>query len=151
MNDHVDLDNRLDEALRQLETPRAPRTLLPRVMAAVHTAARVPWYRREWRRWPVGWQVASAMATALFLALTMNLWPPGRLTTWALENTSALESTARMTRYVEVAVAASEVVWRTVGEPVVPMLVALAMLMGVKCVLLGLTLNHVAFRRSHQP
>ena len=59
--DPVDLERLIDRELRSLPAPRAPRTLLPRVMAAANEAANRPWYSRTWLQWPVGWQLASAL------------------------------------------------------------------------------------------
>lgn len=56
----TDLESRVDLALRQLAQPRAPHTLLPRVLAAADGWNRRPWYWRPWPGWPLGWQVASA-------------------------------------------------------------------------------------------
>jgi hypothetical protein len=55
-----DLRQLIDDELKRLPTPRAPESLLPRVLAA--TAARhrsAPFYARPWLSWPLGWQVAS--------------------------------------------------------------------------------------------
>lgn len=150
MNNSADLEHRLHEVLRQMETPRAPDTLLPRVMAAVRVSAHVPWYRREWRRWPLGWQLASGVPTATLLALALSAWPPPALTAWFFENAGALDSAARMARQVQPAVTAVQVLWLTVGRPVVPVLAALTVLMGVECVLLGFTLNHLTLGRTSQ-
>jgi hypothetical protein len=60
-----DPDRRLDRALSELPTPRAPRTLLPRVLAA--TTARPQAVATGWLTWPRHWQAASA-AAALALA-----------------------------------------------------------------------------------
>jgi hypothetical protein len=59
--DPADLERLIDRELRSLPTPRAPRTLLPAVMAAANEAANRPWYSRTWLQWPVGWQLASAV------------------------------------------------------------------------------------------
>ena len=56
--DPAELERLVDRALGQLPAPRAPRTLLPRVMAAVPTPAR-PWHARPWLMWPAGWQIIS--------------------------------------------------------------------------------------------
>lgn len=61
-----DLESLIDAGLHRLPEPRAPRTLLPRVMEAVAAteaaaieAPRQPWYARPWVTWPLGWQSAS--------------------------------------------------------------------------------------------
>jgi len=63
--DPVDLERLLDGELKQLPHPRAPRTLLPRVMAAASHAAR-PAAASGWSTWPQSRQFAAlAMLAAL--------------------------------------------------------------------------------------
>lgn len=61
-----DLARLVQAGLDRLPAPRAPDTLLPRVMAAVRSPEAASWYGRAWLSWPLVWQVASA---ALLLAL----------------------------------------------------------------------------------
>lgn len=68
-----ELRQQLDRELKQLSLPRAPETLLPRVMAAVRVP--VPWYRRPWLAWPVGWQAVSAILLGAVLASLALLIP----------------------------------------------------------------------------
>jgi len=77
--DPVDPDDRLDRALRQLPQPRAPRTLLPRVLAA--TVELPAPAASGWSTWPLGWRVAAA---GVFLTFAVGVWmlfsaPPARL------------------------------------------------------------------------
>ena len=60
-----DQDSELDDELQRLPAPRAPRTLLPRVMAAVGQRASAPWYSRAWVTWPRALQLGSASAALL--------------------------------------------------------------------------------------
>jgi len=60
------LEREIERELSSLDPPRAPATLLPRVMAAV---AR-PWYTRAWLSWPMPAQVLSATA---MVALSVGL------------------------------------------------------------------------------
>lgn len=46
------LERVLDRELKELPPVPAPRTLLHRVMLAVHERERVPWFRRAWPAWP---------------------------------------------------------------------------------------------------
>ena len=41
-------------AAASFRLPRAPHTLLPRVLAAVQAWAQRPWYERAWFTWPLG-------------------------------------------------------------------------------------------------
>src|SRR5258706_15102749 len=63
----VDLETLVDRELRQLPAPRAPHTLLPRVLAAVQQWSQRPWYTRAWFTWPAAAQIASAAALTLIV------------------------------------------------------------------------------------
>jgi hypothetical protein len=84
------LEAQTDRALKQLPDLQAPRTLGPRVMAAIARQAELPWYRRAWQTWPAGLRTASlavlvaffgglcllaydATHSAVFVQLTQNL------------------------------------------------------------------------------
>lgn len=66
--DPVDRDE-LDRALRELPAPRAPRTLLPRVLAL--TVDRPSARPSGWFTWPLAWQLASIAAVVL---AAVSLW-----------------------------------------------------------------------------
>ena len=67
MTPEDDLERVAQRALERLPAPRAPHTLLPRVMAAVQQWTRRPWYARAWVTWPLGWQALSTAALVLLL------------------------------------------------------------------------------------
>src|SRR6185503_11720850 len=48
--------------------PPAPRTLLPRVLAAARAWSERPWYAREWFTWPVIWQLGSVAVLLMTIA-----------------------------------------------------------------------------------
>src|SRR3954467_4135575 len=92
-----ELESRVDRDLRRLPLPQAPRTLLPRVLAAVDAWSRRPWYTRAWFTWPLGWQIASIVAAA---ALAYRAWALPRAPPAVTMTTSA-----------------GRVVWRALIEP----------------------------------
>jgi hypothetical protein len=63
--DPADLDGLLDRELKQLPAPRAPQTLLPRVMAATAGRDVQSPEATGWLTWPLTWRVASVAAVAL--------------------------------------------------------------------------------------
>ena len=130
--DNDELETLVDRELRRLPQPRAPHTLLPRVMAAVEAWAQRPWYTRAWFTWPVGWRVASLAPVAL---LAYALW------TWSLP---AAPPT------VVAATDASRVVWSALIEPLLPYILLVVLLMGVVCAAFGLALNYVLLERAEQ-
>lgn len=145
-----DLERRTHDALRRLPAPRAPESLLPRVMAAARPVPRRAWYRGAWHSWPRAWQAVSALgvlaaiaATALMLApvdaaigqellARLGDWPM-RLTTTASRVTAALNATV--------------LVWRTIVEPVRVYVMAFVAIASMACALLGAALLHVATER----
>ena len=130
--DNDELETLVDRELRRLPQPRAPHTLLPRVMAAVEVWAQRPWYTRAWFAWPVGWRVASLAPLAL---LAYALW------SWCLP---AAPPT------VVAATDASRVVWSALIEPLLPYILLVVLLMGVVCAAFGLALNYVLLERAEQ-
>ncbi len=72
-----ELQQRIDQELKALPAPRAPETLLPRVLAATVRRKPAPWYARPWLAWPLRWQVASVVVLlALGAGLSMLLFEP---------------------------------------------------------------------------
>src|SRR5687768_17867987 len=119
--DPADLEHLLDRELRKLPPPRAPRTLLPRVMAAVHQSIHRPWYSRAWLTWPIGWQVASVCllfgAVAGGALLLPTVQAAANAFTFVADVRGNVADTARD---VEVATTAVRVLWRALLAPVVP-------------------------------
>lgn len=72
--DERELERLVDRELKGLPTPHAPRTLLPRVMAAVAETPAQPWYSQPWVTWPVAAQAGSVVALAALLAAGWQLW-----------------------------------------------------------------------------
>ena len=148
----VELEIIVDRNLRQLPAPRAPHTLLPRVLRAVDAWTRRPWYDRAWFTWPHGWQLASAAALVLIGVLLPGAWAVAAANASALtapviaEVAEALERTA-------VSVNAAGVLWRALVEPLVPYLFGVAllvMLMCLACAAFVAALNEVASGRILQ-
>jgi hypothetical protein len=122
-----DLEQRLDRRLTALPAPRAPETLLPRVMAAVRAAP-----VREasgWVSWPFVWQAASLAALVLLTLGVVSVWP-------------AID--ARLS-FAQPVVTAGRVLWRVVVEPVGLFMVVFIAAMGAACAAFATALRHVAF------
>lgn len=124
----ADLEETVHRELRQLPLPRAPETLLPRVLAAVEAWSHRPWYSRAWFTWPLGWQIASAAAAALVI---YGLWalPPAP-------------------PEVAAATSATRVVWRTLVQPLLTYVFVLVALMCVACAVFGAALNYLFMERT---
>jgi len=147
--DPGDLERLIDRELRALPLPRAPRALLPRVMAAVDDRAQRPWYTHAWPQWPVGWQLASALVLIGVVATGSALLPQLRDAVMALTFVANVRGdVAESAREVEVATTAVRVVWRTLLAPVVPWAFGLITLMCAACAVFGTALNHLVFGRA---
>jgi hypothetical protein len=146
-----DLDRLVDRELSQLPTPRAPHTLLPRVLAAVEHLTRRPWYARAWLTWPLGWQIVSLVALATIVAGGAVLVPSARVA--ASDATSKLASgvigeVAATLNLLDAAMNAGRVLWRALLEPLAAYALALVVLMCLACAVFGTALNRVAFGRT---
>ena len=108
-SDDRDRAGHLHDALVRLPFPRAPRMLLPRVLAAV---AR-PWYAREWLAWPLHWQAAS-------LAVALSVSAAGWVFLSTSPHVAALESV------MTTGATAARVLWRLVVQPITTHVLALA-------------------------
>lgn len=125
-----DLERRIDRALRRLPPPRAPQTLLPRVMTAVHARSERPWYARPWFSWPLVWRVLSIAPAAWLLYVAWRVpSPPAQMVA---------------------AASAGRVLWDLLIAPLLPYVVTVVLLMGLACVLFGLALNYVLLERAEQ-
>ena len=62
--------------LARLPSPRAPRTLLPRILAAVgRDAPPAQWYTRPWASWPPAWRGVAIAVLVGLLAVYWQLLP----------------------------------------------------------------------------
>lgn len=126
----ADLEQRVHRELRQLPGPRAPHTLLPRVLAAVDAWVRRPWYTRAWFTWPLGWQVASVALLALAVAGVWML-PPAPPAVVVTTN-------------------AGRVLWRTMVEPFLAYAFGIVVIMCLACAAFGAALTYVFVERAEQ-
>jgi hypothetical protein len=146
----VDLETLVGRELRRLPMPRAPHTLLPRVLAAVEAWAHRPWYERAWFTWPLGWQVASIATLILIVGGGAVLLP----TTIAVAGASASPLTGRVmadaasvAQFAEVTTNAALVIWRALLQPVIGYAFAIVLLMWLACAAFGAALSRVVFER----
>ena len=140
--------------LRQLPMPRAPRTLLPRVMAATQQWARRPWYARAWLTWPLGWQLASIAVFCVIGAWAAMLLPTVEGAAVRLATMYTATTTSDMVGiggHLEATMNAVVILWRIIVRPIAPYAFGFAALMCGACAVFGGALNHVAFGRTVQP
>ena len=144
-------DHLLEERLRQLPTPHAPGTLLPRVMAAVHLWSARPWYARAWFTWPVAARVAVLVVLAAGVAGLTALLPVvlEPLTPFVARASAGIATpVVSVTDRLSVLVAAVSVVWRVLIAPIVPYAFGLVLFMYVACALAGSALSYLVFGKA---
>ncbi len=148
-----DLEDVVDRALKQLPAPRAPRTLLPRVMAAVeaqNVRTKSTW---PWLSWPLAWQLASVTALIVFGVGIARLWP-GTLSVVQQSTPSVLaDVTTLMVDAASKAAAVANVtriVWHAFVQPLVGYVLVLVLVMCAACATFGAALGRVALGEVSQ-
>ena len=143
-------------ALKALPPPRAPRTLLPRVMAAVDERRALTGARpaRTWLTWPLAWQAASVAALVVLSTAIVWAWPAA----WDAAAGSAGEAwmvlKPRVLSAVGTAWTASKVlaiVWETFLQPLVAYLVVWIVVMFGACAAFAAALGRVALGGAAHP
>jgi hypothetical protein len=151
-----DLEQLAHRELRRLPAPRAPHTLLPRVMAAVQAWAGRPWYARAWFTWPLGWQVVSAAALVLLVTGGVLLAP--RVQGVASSAVAAVQIfggggsdvAPPVETTANTAANTARILWRTLLEPLATYALVVVVLMFLACAVFGTALNHVVIERAEQ-
>jgi hypothetical protein len=143
-----DLEAIVDRECRRLPLPRAPESLLPRVMAAVQAWTLRPWYARAWFTWPV-WLQAGAIAAFVALAAAGAFVMP-RAQGAVRDAVSApaaniLSSVSVPMRGVEIAASMALVLWRLVIEPLTPYVFVIVLMMGAACAVCAAAIDRLTW------
>lgn len=109
----------LDRELSTLPPPRAPRTLLPRVLAA--TTMRAPAEATGWLTWPRRWQGASIAAMLAIVAGTV----------WFLN--APPQPVSEMAQSAGQAAATVRVLWDVLLQPAATYLFAIGVVLALVC------------------
>jgi hypothetical protein len=142
-------DETLHRSLRALPAPKAPDTLLPRVMAAVAAADARPSAQAPgtWLTWPLAWQAASIAALAMLVAGLVWIAPSARD---AVDASTPGVVSAMGTRIagavdgIGAAVRVCSIVWSTYLQPVVGYVLVWIVMMSAACAAFGAALGRVA-------
>lgn len=143
MNFDPDLERLIDRELKALPGPRAPRTLLPRVMTAVRATR--PARHGGWFSWPLVWQISSFAAMLLIVLGAANFGPVAADRVVSLMSNLAADTSSPLgglIRQTEAIVYAADTMWR-VAEPVVLGMLVLLTAMAAACAMLGAALRSV--------
>jgi hypothetical protein len=135
--DPADLDERLDRELRDLPAPRAPKTLLPRVLAAtVDRDARAA--ASGWLTWTLNWRIASvAVLIAIAAAASAFLSAPPRGVSEAAQTAGEVATVVR-------------VLWEVMLQPVATYLFVLGVTLALACALAWAALDAALGGVSHR-
>ncbi|MCC6161776.1 MAG: hypothetical protein IT182_00300 [Acidobacteria bacterium] len=142
------LERQVQRALAALPPPRAPRTLRPRVMAAV-----TPVVGRPWFTWP--WPVQVAAATALCLVVGVLVWQWPALVAAIAPSLPAPvhEGTTRVVALAEANHALMKLLqltWTGVVAPVARFALVISVLLCTACAVCLAALSRVALGGASQ-
>lgn len=148
-----ELERFVRRGLRALPAPRAPHTLLPRVLAAARAWSQRPWYTREWLTWPLGWQLGSA--ALLLLTIVAGFGQVPAIQFRIVDATASFASTIefdlpRFAGGLHVSASAIRVIWRALVQPFLPYAFVLIVLMSAASATVVIALNRVMFGRALQ-
>lgn len=140
----IDLERLVDAELKRLPAPRAPRTLLPRVLAAVDAQQQHAKPARGWAFWPRAWQFAGGVVMA---AVLVGIW---RLAAFAgpfiseLLPAVGLGRAAAFTRGADDAATVVRVLWEVLLQPVATYVSILAISLALACALFWTAVERLA-------
>ena len=146
-----ELERFVGRRLRALPVPRAPRTLLPRILAAARAWSDRPWYAREWFTWPIGWQIGSLALLAASLSAAVVVIPAAQMmlvsaaSSWS--GTIAID-VPQLAESLQISTSAMGVIWRALVQPFLPYVFVIVVLMCGACASVVLALNRVVFGRA---
>jgi hypothetical protein len=139
----IDLEQLVDAELKRLPAPRAPRTLLTRVLAATaaQPAARPA---RGWNGWPRAWQIAGATAAAAAFIGMWKLVVFGAPVLQELLPALNFGRAASFTRGADDAATVVRVLWDVVLQPVATYVSVLTISFALACALLWTAVERLA-------
>jgi hypothetical protein len=127
--DEFDLERIVDRELKRLPAPRAPRSLAPRVMAAVAASRPAAWYARPWLMWPVWMQAVSVIALAGLAAGAWSLWNEAPVVAQRANQMAAV----------------SRAFWNVLFGPIAIVVLALTIVVALACAAAWTAVSRVTF------
>ena len=148
MPEHEELDELLDRELCHLPPFTAPRSLAPRVMAAVRAkaaAVAVPWWLQSWVAWPMYARAALFVAALLIATIFFSgsVVLPDQMRTIENPMANLLGDFALIGNTVAL-------LWQKIGQPLFLTRIAVCVAMFFVCVGLGTAMFRVATRENLQ-
>ena len=127
--DEFDLERIVDRELKRLPALRAPRSLAPRVMAAVASSQSAAWYARPWLMWPVWMQAVSVIAMAGLAAGAWSLWNEAPVVAQRANQMAAV----------------SRAFWNVLFGPIAIVVLALTIIVALACAAAWTAVSRVTF------
>ena len=127
--DELDLERLVDRELKRLPTPRAPRSLMARVMTAVVAPRPQPWYARPWLAWPRALQVLSVAA---FVGVATGAW-----TVW--------NEAPQIVQWANQMRAVSRALWNVLFGPIAFVVLGLTIVVALACAAAWTAVSRVTF------
>ena len=124
------LEQRASERLRTMPSVRAPRTLLPNVLAAIAASRALPWYSRPWLDWPIALQALSMVLVAALGTAAWSLWADARVT--------------GVIQQLREATSAARVLWDVLIGPIAMFVLAVTVIVSLACAAAWTAVRHVA-------
>jgi hypothetical protein len=139
----IDLEQLVDAQLKRLPTPRAPRTLLPRVLAAAASQTRLA-PSRGWGAWPRLWQFAGSVIAVVVVIGAWKLAVIAEPFVSALWPAGDLGRASSVTRSAGDAATVVRVLWEVVLQPVATYVSVLAISFALACAVLWTAVERLA-------
>jgi hypothetical protein len=133
-----DLERLIAAELRRLPAPPAPRTLLPRVLAATVARRRSPWHDRRQSSSRPAWRVASVVGAPGVAVVSMLAW------FWLRGLEGEPAALAALLGNLDRASALVRVSWRVLLQPLAFSVMAAAVVLSLGCAALWSVLNRFA-------
>lgn len=148
-----DLEQLIGRELKRLPIPRAPETLLPRVLAATAGRKPAPSYAAPWLNWPRRWKLAAVAVLALAVggvgALGYVAWPEVAARLSWLESASG--TVTRVAAAAQDGATLVRAFWRVLLGPITFGLLVVALTLSLACAALWTALNRVALGGASEP
>lgn len=140
----IDLEQLVDAELKRLPTPRAPRTLLPRVMAATAAPQGAARPVRGRAAWPRAWQFAGGVGSVLVLFGGWKLLAILRPFLAQVAPAAGFGRAAAFTRSADDTATVVRVLWDVLLQPVATYVSVLTISFALACALLWTAVERLA-------
>lgn len=142
------LERIIDQELRKLPEVPAPRTLAPRVLAAIRARETKPWWQQSWWNWPLAAQVAFLIIAVTIAGLftQSGLMVDNSVRSYSQQVTEQANTLSAFLDNFQPLLNAFSVLWQK-AQPLLLYALAVAMALYLACVGVGTIFVRAALRR----